>query len=211
MQSTSVELSLAERAARDQDARCHPVESERKLLRELIREVLSTYGNKTLGKDGVAGNMYTTGVATGDVGVRSNTNVLDDEANEEQQEVQNSMQAACCLIMSEDGMVLAVSRKDDPTAFGMPGGKVDPGENAEQAAGRELQEETGLTAKKLTQIFVRKDADGYTTTTFACEVEGEIDTPESGVVRWVHPDVLFNGPFGDYNQRLWKKLGLKTK
>ncbi len=156
------------------------------LLREYIREALANVNLQ---------------------GVEQNKGILDDE-QEEEDAMQNEKQAACCLVMSHDGMVLAVSRKDDPTAFGLPGGKVDPGETAEQAAGRELEEETGLVATRLHQVFVRKEHDGYTTTTFATEVAGEIDTPESGVVRWVTPAVLFAGPFGEYNKRLWAKLGL---
>lgn len=129
---------------------------------------------------------------------------------EEEETTMDGKQAACCLILSDDGKVLAVSRKDDPTAFGLPGGKVDPGETPEQAAARELQEETGLVSTNLRKVFVRKEDDGYTTHTFACEVSGEINTPESGVIRWVTPEVLFAGPFGSYNKRLWAKLGLPT-
>lgn len=131
-------------------------------------------------------------------------------ALEEVDDMENEKQAACCLIISDDGKVLAVSRKDDPTAFGLPGGKVDPGETPEEAAARELREETGLVASNLRKVFVRKEDDGYTTHTFACEVQGEINTPESGVIRWVTPEVLFAGPFGGYNRRLWAKLGLPT-
>lgn len=179
------------------------------LLRQYIREVLGGPDPRSTGKDFHVGNLYSTGAEQPDAYVkRSNSNVLDDEDEEEQNKLQRSPQAACCLILSDDGRVLAVSRKNDPTAFGLPGGKVDPGETPEQAAARELQEETGLVALNLRKVFVRKEADGYTTHTFACEVEGEINTPESGVVRWVMPEVLFNGPFGMYNVRLWKYLGL---
>lgn len=180
------------------------------LLREYIQEVLSGFGNKEFGKDGVSGNLYPTGAGTGDAGIRPNasSNILDDEENDEEHEEQDVKRAACCLILTNDGHVLAVSRKDDPTAFGLPGGKVDPGETPEQAAARELQEETGLIASKLSPVFTHQEDDGFVTHTFSCEVEGEINTPESGAVRWVKPEVLFNGPFGKYNIRLWKQLGL---
>jgi 8-oxo-dGTP pyrophosphatase MutT (NUDIX family) len=176
-----------------------------RLLRTLVREVLDGFSSKTPGVSSAGSpTRYDVGVRPG-----ASSNIVTDEENEEEHAEQSTKQAACCLIMSDDGKVLAVSRKDDPNAFGMPGGKVDFPESPEQAAARELQEETGLTATKLTHVFTRKDADGFTTHTFACEVEGEIDTPESGVIRWVTPEVLFNGPFGAYNKRLWKHLGLK--
>lgn len=136
--------------------------------------------------------------------------MLDDERAEEEHDAQGQKFAACCLIVADDGKVLAVSRRDDPTAFGMPGGKVDPGETPEEAARRELFEETGLTAGKMRLVFVHREDDGYTTHTFACEAGGMINTQESGAVRWVDPEVLFQGPFGAYNRRLWTKLGRRV-
>ena len=118
------------------------------------------------------------------------------------------LQAACVLIVSDDMKVLAVSRKNDPTDFGMPGGKIDPGEDAVTAAARELEEETGLIAKNLRHVFSSDDGE-YETHTFMGEISGTIDTPESGVIRWVAPHVLVSGMFGDYNRRLFSKLGIK--
>lgn len=40
--------------------------------------------------------------------------------------------------------VLMVERKDEPGAFGLPGGKVEPGETPAEAAARELEEETTI-------------------------------------------------------------------
>lgn len=116
--------------------------------------------------------------------------------------------AACVLIVADDGKILAVSRKNDPTDFGMPGGKVDHPESPAQAAGRELYEETGLRASNLKQVFVDNDGE-YETYTFIGEVTGEIDTPESGVIRWVSPKVLVSGMFGTYNKKLFAKMGIK--
>ncbi len=174
-----------------------------KLLRQLIIELLDGFGEKNLGKDAPSGNLRY------DVPVRQRGgNVLDDEQKEADMDAQSTQQAACCLIMADDGKVLAVSRKNNPSDFGLPGGKVDDGEDPETAAARELQEETGLTAVKLAKVFVRRDPDGFTTTTFACEARGKITTPEAGVVRWVAPEVLFQGSFGEYNKALFGKLGL---
>jgi 8-oxo-dGTP pyrophosphatase MutT (NUDIX family) len=121
--------------------------------------------------------------------------------------------AACVLILAEDGKVLAVSRRDDPTMFGLPGGKVDPGETPEQAAYRELEEETGLKASNLKHVFTRHaDDDGFTTFTFTGKVSGNIASDEEGVIRWVSIDVLCDpktSPFAPYNQRLFNMIGLR--
>lgn len=135
-------------------------------------------------------------------------NVLTDEENETS--AQKVKQAACILIISDDGKVLAVSRKDDPSMMGMPGGSVDPGESPIQAAKRELKEETGLDVTDLNPVFSKFDGDSYCTT-FVGKVEGEINTDESGIIRWVYPSVLVDeqsSPFVSYNIALFKKLGI---
>lgn len=176
-------------------------------LRLLIREVIDGFSNKNLGKDGVAGNLRYDVSTTGHKG----SNVLFDEDTDAQKARQSKKQAACCLITNPDGRVLAVSRCDDPTMFGLPGGKVDAGETPEQAAIRELREETGLSGADPRLILVQTDAHGYETSTFACKVNGEINTGEEGLVRWVEPVVLLDpssSPFVDYNRQLFKRLGV---
>jgi 8-oxo-dGTP pyrophosphatase MutT (NUDIX family) len=134
----------------------------------------------------------------------------EDEAMKVRQDAESLPRAACVLIVSDDGMVLAVSRKNDPTDLGLPGGKVDPGEDDETAAARELKEETGLIADRLKKVFVETDSTGYLTTTFFAEVSGEINTKESGVIRWVKPSVLMQGTFAEYNRKLFKRVGIAS-
>lgn len=118
-----------------------------------------------------------------------------------------SLSLAVVVLVVKEGTVLAVSRKNDPTAFGLPGGKVEVGEYLEQAAKRELFEETGLTAVNLRPIFTQEDGD-YLTVTFTCDVMGDIKTDELGVVCWVEPKVLISGPFRKYNTQLFEHVML---
>lgn len=121
--------------------------------------------------------------------------------------------AVCILITRIIGgrlEILAVSRKDDETAFGLPGGKVEPGEDPYVAARRELKEETGVDATVFEPVFTRprQGEDEYVSTTF--RVKNYYGLPGrrkgEGVVKWVTPDVLVSGPFGEYNSELFKAL-----
>lgn len=112
------------------------------------------------------------------------------------------------LVFNEaDGTVLGVSRKDDPGLFSLPGGKVDDGETDEQAAKRELEEETGLSIKNLAIVHEGLCGDSYCTT-YEGDVEGEIGTDEAGVVKWCRPSEIAYGAFGDYNQEVFDKAGI---
>jgi mutator protein MutT len=123
-------------------------------------------------------------------------------------------ESACVLIFNEEGKILGVSRKDDPTAFGLPGGKLDPGETHEQAAVRECREETGLEVSNLRPVF-RRLCEGevdYNCVTFLAEYDKSNANPialsdeETGVIQWIKWDDLFAGPFGHYNKQLFEKV-----
>lgn len=130
---------------------------------------------------------------------------------------QPSKQAATVLCIDPTmGLVLAVSRKDDPIAMGLPGGKVDPGESYQEAAAREFTEETGysIDAKDLIHIYgTHKDDTGYAVKTFLLPFkffnpisQDTLANHETGVVRWVPWQVLFDGPFGNYNRGLYLEV-----
>lgn len=58
------------------------------------------------------------------------------------------------VLMVRDGKVLLIERKNPPEGWALPGGFIDYGESAEQAATRELEEETGLRCTHLTLFGV---------------------------------------------------------
>ncbi len=63
----------------------------------------------------------------------------------------NTAAAVAALIFNEEGKLLVTRRGVEPDAgmLDLPGGFVDPGENAEDALRRELNEELGIKVRKL--------------------------------------------------------------
>ena len=116
-----------------------------------------------------------------------------------------------CLCATNGEKVLAVSRRGTSDQFGLPGGKVEPGENLLDALVREVFEETRITIDPnlCTEIYYRVDDEFFVTTYL---YHGIIDQPpvqgDAGAVGWVSWEDLFNGPFGQYNRRLKDKLNL---
>jgi 8-oxo-dGTP diphosphatase len=67
--------------------------------------------------------------------------------------------AADCVVFDPQGRLLLIRRKNPPFQgqYALPGGFVEYGETTEQAAARELLEETGLRATALDLIGVYSD------------------------------------------------------
>ncbi len=115
------------------------------------------------------------------------------------------------------GLILGVSRKEDKTDFGLPGGKREPGEEPWQTAIRETLEETGYTVrlvnpKNKDPFFVRPSPrTGRYVAAFVCEIVPEVPRVtrklpgETGLVRWISEKKLVTeGCFAPYNSVMMK-------
>ena len=130
-------------------------------------------------------------------------------------------QAVCALIFhpEDSNYILGVSRKDNDQAFGLVGGKVDPGETHEQAIIRETYEETDFRftiSSRLLEKLCEGEVD-YVCTTFVGTInfyppiDWKGQKPGEGIIKWCTKQELFDGPFGEYNKTLFEVLDFNQK
>lgn len=113
-----------------------------------------------------------------------------------------------CAIVFRDGKMLATTRRNTTDQWGLPGGKLDPGETPVEAVCRETMEETGcrIVIDYTITPFVRedkgpKDHKVYRTYCYLATTNDhptQIDPEISADFRPVGD--LLSGPFADYNQ-----------
>ena len=118
---------------------------------------------------------------------------------------------AAIVVIPKGPLILSVTRGGDMFDFGLPGGKLDPGENAEAAARREVFEETGLSVGHIQFVQKFKNDDGWTVHAFITDdYDGKVRGSDEGAALWVEPsDMVQPGcTFRKYNQRLLRKLRL---
>ena len=124
-------------------------------------------------------------------------------------ETRTAKLATTALIFNEDkSKLLGVSRKDNHTLFGLPGGKVDDGEKIYDGMVREVKEETGISVLSANPIFFREDGEYIVGVYLVDKYEGPINTTEKGVVKWITFEDLKQGAFSEYNTQLEEHLKL---
>lgn len=106
-------------------------------------------------------------------------------------------------------LILGVSRRDDHTAMGLPGGKVEPGEKEDDAIVREVEEETGMLFEDPVVVYADTRPTGVNVYAYIGKASGKHRSSEEGLTRWCTPEELIAGPFGEYNQKLFDKLGIE--
>lgn len=127
--------------------------------------------------------------------------------------------AVCLLYPRNDGTFLSVSRRDDITKWGLPGGKVDKGESNVEAIQREVYEEIGIASA---EVFYeplycgpcKGDVDYWVTTYLWNDIIYD-DTrfdPEIGLaIEWKSIDELCDenvSPFAKYNRKVFEALNI---
>lgn len=134
--------------------------------------------------------------------------------------------AVCVLLPTrwDTEHILAISRRNDTTQWGIPGGKVDLGESNIQAAIREIKEEVGLVLNQqyMEPIYVGpcygKDGRDYWVTTYLYQgnFKAEDLVAEEGMYfREFHLRELCNflkSPFAPYNQNVlsaWRTFKMR--
>ena len=124
--------------------------------------------------------------------------------------------AVSLILINDEGLICGVSRKDNHELFSLIGGKVDSGDaDIYSAIIRETKEETGLDIYDIELIHDEEyDKTGYHEHTFKAKHRGEINydmEKEPAVVKWVEPEVVMNGAFGEYNEKVLSLVGIVRK
>lgn len=127
--------------------------------------------------------------------------------------------AVCLAVVGEEGRFLSISRRNDTTQWGLPGGKVDAGETNLEALVRECQEELGFVMKPqlLEPVYSglcpgKGPQDTFWVSTYLWKGEVpqlEALMAEEGMeLAWLTGEQLCSGmsPFADYNRAAFNAL-----
>lgn len=115
-------------------------------------------------------------------------------------------QAGVALII-KDGLILSISRRDNKSLFGLPGGKVEVVDNDTKAAAiRETFEETSIWIKDCILIFEALDNGFEAHCYYVLDWEGTPINNEEGEVKWLTATELTStmAAFPEYNSNTLK-------
>lgn len=116
---------------------------------------------------------------------------------------------AVVALIIKDGLILTISRRNNPNKFGLIGGKVDDGETTEEALFREVKEETSLEIQDTVLVYQRVEPrddengmDFYSRTFYVKNWTGDPKSSDEGQVVWrTLADLIGeNSAFKEYNK-----------
>jgi 8-oxo-dGTP pyrophosphatase MutT (NUDIX family) len=178
-------------------------------MRRRIRELKSDFSMSGTLRDQAPVNLRIGQQIRG--GNDSLSNDVEAAASKERQDSESLPKAVAVYVSDGKGNVLTVTRNiktrgPNPTDVNMPGGIVDPGEEPEDAAARELFEETGIIAHKLIPIYSEVSEGKLTTTYKVTSWSGEVKSSWEGDATWQKPEALLKSTFGDYFRKVMNAL-----
>lgn len=135
-------------------------------------------------------------------------------SNTEIEKAEKEARAACVVVLnpSGDGSILAITKKEEYTNIGLPGGKLETDELARDAAVRECFEETGIMVDKdsLVPIYCGPGRTTLSITYLAPKIIGGKLLPLSkeGLPMWVNPHMFLKDScvYKHYNLIILQKL-----
>lgn len=120
-----------------------------------------------------------------------------------------TVKAAVVLVQhpQEPNLYLGVTRRHDHNDWGLPGGKIEDGEDAAAAAVRETYEETGIhVVLRQHPVYVGQANRKVCAAFVALAFVGTPVSSEEGRVAWVTKETILRGTFGSYHKRLFAAL-----
>lgn len=99
-------------------------------------------------------------------------------------------------LVTKGDKILGVSRGKDLGDVNMPGGHVELGEDPQDAAVRELWEETGLRALKIVPLFVKRLGDKVINVYRVVSYTGDLRSSNEGAAKWHAAEDLLRSTHG---------------